>query len=239
MASTRPWTPAAHGPLTHLAEGLWTVEATLDLLPIGRRMTIARLPDGSLAAHSVIACDASTMQAIDALGPIGWIIVPNGVHRLDAPAWKTRYPAARVVAMPAAAGRVAKAVPVDGGYDLMPTGGALSWQPLDGVPAEAVFAHRDPGGQITLIFNDALMNLPDQLPGVKGALVKLIGSTGGPKVTRTARVFIVKDKATYAAHLRRLASTAGLARVIPGHGATVDRDPAAALVRAADGLHRA
>jgi hypothetical protein len=81
------------------------------------------------------------------------------------------------------------------------------------------------------------MNLPASLPGFKGFVVKVIGSTGGPKVTNTAKWFIVKDRPAYATHLRRLADTPGLARVIPAHGAMVTEDPAAALRRAADGLH--
>jgi len=76
------------------------------------------------------------------------------------------------------------------------------------------------------------------LPGVRGLVVKLIGSTGGPKVTRTARWFIIKDHAAWAAQLRRFAARPALARVIPGHGAIVTEAASAALLRAADGLHR-
>jgi hypothetical protein len=73
------------------------------------------------------------------------------------------------------------------------------------------------------------MNLPDRLPGVKGALVRLLGSTGGPKVTWTARVGIVDDRRAWADHLRRLAARPALARIIPGHGAIVTADAGAAL----------
>jgi hypothetical protein len=239
MAKPRPWTEASHGPLTALADGLWTVEATLETLPIGRRMVVFRLDDGSLAVHSAVCCDAATMAAIDAEGPVRWIIVPSGYHRLDAGAWKARYPEARVITRAASRARVEQRVAVDGDYDLLPAGGPLSWVALDGVPAEGAFVHRDPAGAVTLVFNDAFMNIPDRLPGFRGLVVKLIGSAGGPKVTRTAKYFIVKDRPAYAAHLRRLAETPGLARVIPGHGLVVASDPGAALVRAGDGLHRA
>lgn len=220
-----------------MADGLWHVDATLDLLPIGRRMVVVRLGDGSLGVHSAVCTNAETVAAIEALGSVRWIIVPSGHHRMDAPAWKARFPDAKVVAMPDSHARVAGAVAVDGDYNALPDG-AVTWQALDGVPAEGVFLHRAPDGAVTAIFNDAFMNLPAKLPGFKGWVVKAIGSTGGPKVTNTAKWFIVKDKPAYAAHLRRLADTSGLARVIPAHGDIVTTDAPAALRRAADGLHR-
>ncbi|MBK9032031.1 MAG: hypothetical protein IPL61_12020 [Myxococcales bacterium] len=193
MATPEPWPAASHGPLTEVATDLWIVDAELPDLPIGRRMTLWRTADGGLAAHSAVACDAATMAQLDALGPVRWIVVPSGFHRLDAPRWKARYPDARVVAMPAAHRRVGARVPVDGDYGALPTGGRVEVEPLAGVPAEAVFIHRADDARLTLIFNDGFMNLPDRLPGAKGWVMKLLGSTGGPKVTWTARTFIVKD----------------------------------------------
>ena len=120
-----PWQAASHGPLTEVAPGLWIVDATLDLLPIGRRMTVWRTADGGLAVHSAVACDDATMAAIDARGPVRWIVVPSGHHRLDAPRFKARYPDAQVVAMPASQARGAQRVAVDGDYGRLPAGGAV------------------------------------------------------------------------------------------------------------------
>ena len=225
--------------MQRLADGLWQVEADLDLLPIGRRMTIVRLTSGDLLIYGAVACDDATMVAIDALGPVRWIVAPSGFHRMDAPAFASRYPDAKVVAPAGANRRVAEVCRVDGGLDRLPTDRVLGWAPCEGIPAEAVLVHRD-GAQATVILNDSFMNLPSKLPGFKGWVVKAIGSTGGPKVTRTAKLGLVKDKAAWAAHLRRLAATPGLTRVIPGHGDVI-RDAAAAaegLARAGDGLHR-
>ena len=220
-----------------LADGLWYVHADLPSLPIGRAMTVARTDDGGLAVHSAVCCDAKTMDALDALGPVRWIIVPNGYHRMDAPRFKARYPEARVVAMPASRARVAQAVTVDGDHTAFPGGGAVTWQPLAGMPKEGVMIHRD-GGRAALVFNDAFMNLPERLPGFKGMVVKMLGSLGGPKVTRTARFALVADRKVFADELRRLADTPGLTTVVPGHGAVIREGAPEALRRAADGLHR-
>jgi hypothetical protein len=240
MTPTKPtkptaWREASHGPLEPLGDGLWHVEATLPSLPIGRRMTVIRLSDGSLAVHSAVCCDDATMAAIDALGAVRWIIVPSGFHRMDAPRFTTRYPDARVIAMPASHARVAQVVSVGGDHTSL-SDPSLSYEPIDGITKEGVLVHRDAAGKVALVFNDTFMNLPDRLPGFRGFVVKALGSLGGPKVTRTARIALVKDRRALAAHLRRLADTPGLAAVVPGHGAVVRDDPGAALRRAADGL---
>ncbi len=238
---TKPaaWKEASHGPLEALADGLWQVEAELPSLPIGRRMTVIRVADGSLAVHSAVCSDAATMQAIDALGAVRWIIVPSPFHRMDAPRFKARYPDARVITMPASRDRVAQVVPVDGEHTDLPGGETLRYEPIDGVPREGVLVHRDAAGKVALVFNDTFMNLPDRLPGFRGFVVKAIGSLGGPKVTRTAKLALVKDRRALAGHLRRLADTPGLSTIVPGHGAVIRNDAAAAaaaLRRAADGL---
>ena len=211
------------------------------MLPIGRRMTVARLGSGALLVHNAVACDDATMAAIDALGPVRWIVVPSRYHKMDAHALATRYLDAAVVTPRGSIDRVREVCRVDGELDLLPEDPALRWEPLDGVPAECVLVHTDARGDATLVFNDAFMNLPGRLPGFRGLVVKLIGSTGGPKVTRTARTAIVRDKRAYADHLRRLAATPRLARVVPAHGDVIrDGDAAVAgVTRAADGLARA
>jgi len=240
MAKPRPWTVASHRPLERLADGLWQVEADLALLPIGRRMTIARLADGDLVVHNPVAVDDATLAAIHALGRVRWVIVPSGHHGMDADAFAARHRDVTVLAPERSIERVRAKCRVDGPLDELPDDPSLRWDSLPGVPAEAVLVHTEPSGEVSLIFNDAFMNLPDRLPGWRGAIVRMIGSTGGPKVTRTARFFIIGEGREYAAHLRTLADTPRLTRVIPGHGDVI-RDAAASVAglrKAADGLHR-
>ncbi len=234
---TAAWNVPKHGPLEELAPGIYSVEAELKGPPIGRRMTLVQLSDGSLAAHSVVSCDEPTMKAIEALGPIRFIVVPSSAHRLDAPAWKARYPSAKVVAPAKAVARVAQVVPVDGDYSLLPADPALSNEIVDGAEGEGVFMHHAANGSLSLVFNDVFMNLPDKLPGFQGFLIGALGSTGGPKVTGIAKMFVVRDKARCAAHLRRLSELEGLARIVPGHGAVVATHANTTLRSVADKLH--
>src|SRR5690606_5760011 len=159
--------------------------------------------------------------------------VPSSAHKIDAPRYARRYPEAQVLTSDAARRHVEQVVRVASNYLPLQEQGGIEFEMLEGVPLEGVFKHRDADGQVTLIFNDAVMNLPDRLPGFKGFVTRMIGSTGGHKVTRTARKFIVRDAKLFGQHLRRLAETKGLRRVIVGHGAAIDADVSETLLRVA------
>lgn len=230
------WHTAEHGPLQALGKSLWQVEATVPLLPIGRRMVIARRGDGDLIVHNAVACDDSTMSAIQALGRIAYLVIPNGFHRMDLPAWAARYPDCKVIARPAASARIRQRGRVDGGPELIPADPHTRWIALDGVPSEGVLLH-DTSDGIVAVFNDSFLNNPARLPGVAGAILRAIGSTGGPKVTPVARMLLVKQRNAYASHLRRLADMEPVLAV-PGHGALLRDDVASALRAAAINLER-
>ncbi|KAJ3088434.1 hypothetical protein HK102_008753 [Quaeritorhiza haematococci] len=61
-------------------------------------MTIYRIPKTrKLVLHSVIRLDDSTMNELDRLGTVEIILVPSGMHRMDAAWYGQRYPQARIV----------------------------------------------------------------------------------------------------------------------------------------------
>jgi hypothetical protein len=214
---------------------LWEVEGSLEGMPMNRRMVLLRRGDGTILVHSAVAADDATMREIDAWGRVSTIVVPNGLHRLDAHAFHTRYPDAKVVCPARSMKKVRQVVEVDGDYDSVPRGPDLRIETLDGVKVgEAVFVVTSPGGRVTLLFNDALFNVPHQ-PGLKGAILRFVGSSGGPRITRIFRLAATSDLTKLRAHLGRLATTEGLRRVIPGHGATIEDDPAGVLTAIAAG----
>jgi hypothetical protein len=93
-----------------------------------------------------------------------------------------------------------------------------------------VLIARSGSGHTSLVFNDSLMNLP-VYPGFKGFLYKVMGSTGAPKVTPLMKMYAIKDRAALRAHLERLAALPGLIRAIPGHGAVVEGETTADVMR--------
>ena len=228
-AMSRPWTVLPHEPLRRLEPNLWEVEGSLPSMPIKRRMCIVRRTDGSLLVHSALAADDATMREIDAWGRVKTIVVPNAFHRLDAAAFRARYPEANVVCPKPVTRRVAEEVAVDGALDAIAAGDDLRVEPLDGVKmGEAVFVVTSPGDRVTLLFNDALFNHA-HASGFKGFVFRMIGSTGGPRVTPLFRFAAVDDAAKLRAHLSRLADTPGLRRLIPAHGEIIEESPQATL----------
>jgi hypothetical protein len=225
-----------HGPLETLDDGLWRVRGDVPGAPgltLHRVMTIARRGDGRLVVHSAIACDPPTMAAIDALGEVGFVLVPGPTHRIDAPAYATRYPRARVLTPRGARDKVAEVVRVDGTYDAFPPDPVVSVDHVGGMAeAEGAMWVRTPGG-LTLVLNDAVFDT-DVPEGVGPRLLsKVLGTAPGPRVARVIRWRQVADAAALKASLLKYADTPGLRRLIVAHDHVEEGDAAAAALRTA------
>jgi hypothetical protein len=232
ILTKRPWKVQPYQPTQKLEENLRTVDGEIRI-PGGiflRKMTLVRLADGRLAIHSAIPLYEADMQEIERWGEPAFCIIPNRRHRLDAPAFKQRYPKLMVLCPMATRRHAERVVRVDGGYELLPR--ELQWRTLALGGDEAVFIIRS-GGSVTLLFADALFNLT-HLPGAFGWVLRLIGSTGGPRVSPLMKLVAVADRRLLAAQYRELAAIPGLIRLIPGHGGNVEEQAASVLRYVAD-----
>lgn len=225
----RAWKVLPHGEIEKLGERLWRVEGSLEGMPMKRVMTIARRADGSLVVHNAIALGDAEMAAIDAWGKVSMIAVPSGYHRLDARVFHDRYPEARVVCPAGAAARIAQVVPVGGTYDDGAADGAVELVTLDGTrQREGAMIVRAADGT-SLVLNDAVFNMP-HAPGFTGFVLRRItGSTGGPRVSRVMRWFVIADLRAFRGHLERLADLPELRRIVVSHHQTIADDPAGVL----------
>lgn len=223
------WKVFSHGPLEKLGSHLWRVEGSLPGMDMKRVMTIGKRADGTLVIHNGIALGEAEMAEIDAWGKVSVIVVPNGFHRLDAKVFADRYPEARVLCPAGGKAKVEQVVKVDGSYEDLPADGVLELQTLEGTKRrEGVMIVRS-GGETSLVVNDAVFNMP-HLSGFMGFVLRRVtGSTGGPRVSRVAKLFIVADKAAFRAHIERLAALPGLARIVVSHHHTITDDPSGTL----------
>src|SRR5262245_35108721 len=116
MAEAR-WNVLPHGDFETLGERLRVVEGGLPNMPLKRVMSVVRMDDGDLLIHNAIALRPAAMTALEAWGKPRILLVPNPWHRLDAPAYKARYPQLEIYCPAGARRRVEQAVVVDGVYE--------------------------------------------------------------------------------------------------------------------------
>jgi hypothetical protein len=227
------WKVLEHGPIERLADNLWRVEGALPGMSLRRTMTVVRRHDGSLLLHSPIALDDARRQELEALGPIAVLVVPNAGHRLDAPAYKARYPSAVVFCPRGGRPKIAEVVAVDGTYDDYADDGVLRFETLEGVAAaEGAMIVRSEDG-VTIVLNDVVMNMDTKKDALGYLFTTVMGSAPGPRVSRLVRLLFVKDQPALRRHLERLSTMPRLQRLIVAHEKLATGPAAAAALREA------
>ena len=151
-------------------------------IPYPTRMAIARLATGKVWVWSPIALTNELASAVEAVGPVGYIVSPNKLHHLFLPEWKDRWPDARLYAPPGLA-RKKKQLHFDAELGDQPDGvwmGDIDQAVFRGSFAlvEVVFLHR---ASRTAIFGDLIQRFPESAAqGFTGLMMRL-GHIVGPQ----------------------------------------------------------
>lgn len=221
-----------HGPIEQVADNLWRVVAPVPRMLLERQMVVAADAAGRLLIHNGIALNQSEQRRLEALGEPTWLVVPNGYHRLDAAAYKRRYPQLVVIAPEGARRRVSAVVHVDQSYSGFGRAEAFALEHAAGTnEREGVVLVRSRDG-VTLVFNDLLFNPPKH--GFVGLIHRALKQ--GPHVPWLAKRMFVADSAQLRRWLLSLATTPGLCRLIPAHIEPVWSDAARTLISVANQL---
>ena len=226
---TRPnehWNVLPHGKLTPIDDGMLTVEGRIKmpLMDLPRRMTVVRLHDSRLVVWSAIALDDAAMATFEAFGRPAFLVVPNDHHRLDAKAWKNRYPELKVIAPEGARERIADVVAVDTtSPDFGDPGVTFVTVPGTRAHEAALVVRRERG--TTLVLNDLVGNI-HAASGIDGWLLRLAGFAGDDaQIPRVVKMALVKDAADLRAQLLEWAELPGLRRIIVSHGDPIESEP--------------
>jgi len=187
------------GPSLYVADG---PTVSFYGFPYPTRMAIARLSDGSAWVWSPVALTDELFDAVNAIGPVRYIVSPNKIHHLFLAEWCERWPEARVFAPPGLAQRRLD-LRFDAELDDEPDS---AWaDDIDQVifrgslfMEEVVFFHR---ASHTAIICDLIQRHPEAtMTGWKGTLMRLdslVGDHGStPREWRAS--FIRRGKARLA-----------------------------------------
>jgi hypothetical protein len=215
-----------HGPLVELARGVWQVKGSLQI-PVPRNMTVVQTAERELVLYSVIALEEVGMSALEALGEPRFMVIPHRRHQLDAPFYKARYPALRVVAPVPSRVRLT----VDGGLDVL-RGAGIEAFVLPGNDHEDVVMDVPFDDGRALVVCESLGNV--KMSGALSVLLRVLGPPGGGfGVARAVRLREIADRAQLRDWLRAQARRSDLRALLFGHGEPMLGNVTAALERAA------
>lgn len=84
---------------TAVDDTIWTLDRPVWFggVRLRARTTVVRLEDGSLLLHTPAPPTDGLAEALRALGPVRWLVVPNCWHHLGTPAAAAEFPDAQVV----------------------------------------------------------------------------------------------------------------------------------------------
>ena len=218
------------------APDVWLVDGAIGPgVPV--RMTVIRLPDGTLLLHSPTRFSAVLQHRLEAIGPIRHLVAPNSVHWVFAKAWQDAVPEAATYAAPGLRerGQVRRAgLRIDHVLSAdAPTawGGAMEQVVVPGGAGfrEVAMFHRPSG---TVLMTDLVQNFePAKLPWLLRPVARLLGNAAptsrAPGHLRLVMLFRQNDAAAAA---RRIVGWAP-ERIVVTHGAPIERDATARLRR--------
>jgi hypothetical protein len=207
----------------------------------GARMTVLRLPNGTLWIHSPVALTPDLRRDLDDLGPVAVILAPSRFHRLHVAEFAAAYPEAEVHAVPAAAEKLGKAPGKAPGKakvkvsSLLGDDPARAWADVleqsqirgSSLYDEVDFYH---GASRTLILTDLCFNIPVTAPLATRVTAGALGILGRLSVSTTLR-FSTRDRAAVRHSLERVLAW-DFDRLILSHGDIVETDARPALERA-------
>ena len=148
--------------------------------PCPTRMAVARLSDGSVWVWSPVALTDELADAVQAIGPVRYIVSPNKIHHLFLREWAHRWPDARLYAPPG----LARKKPELRFYAELDDEPSPSWAvDIDQavfrgsfVMEEIAFFHR---ASSTAIIGDLIQrHSKSKMSGWKGLLMRLDGLVG-------------------------------------------------------------
>lgn len=210
---------------------LWSTEHQFGwqagLVEIPVRMTVIRLGSGQLILHSPVPISPALRDELAALGPVGFIVVPNAHGRFAEQASRI-YSSARLLAAPAPPAR-RRSLPFDGSLADQPPAawaGEVESRLVRGFRLQEVVLFHRPSR--TLVLTDLCFNIQRSSSRIARAFFRAndMWQRFGP--SRIIRNIAVSDRSALRDSLEQILSW-DFERIVPGHGDVVEHGGPAAL----------
>lgn len=204
-------------------------------IPCPTRMTVVRLLDGTLWVHSPIAPSDRVLSEVERLGPVGHIVVPNGLHTTHAAAWSDAYPSAVLHASAGLPARATRSVPT---FDRLTSKAPEAWGGVFDMLTvrgdnfvEVVFFHRS---SRTLVVTDLMQTFEaDRVEGRLARTLLRIGGALGPTATPSieVRAMLLRHRRAFGVAVSRMKAWQP-ERIVLAHGPCVASGATVELDRA-------
>lgn len=218
--------------LKQIDNNIWVCEQPFKYLGVnvGTRMTLIRLVTGELIAISPIEVDDTTINQINAIGNVSYIIAPNLYHYLFASSFKAIYPKAKLWAAPGLESKKSE-LPIDKviSVDEKSLLNEVEYLLFDGFKVfdlkgyslinECVFFHQ---ASRTLILTDTAFHFDDSFPLTMQLAARLIGSYKKLSPSFLEK-FATKETEKVKQSVQKVLAW-DFKRVIMAHGSIVDSD---------------
>lgn len=210
---------------------LWSIEHQFGwqagLIQIPVRMTVIRLADGQLILHSPVPIAPELREELDALGPVGFIVVPEA-HGKFADQAARAYPCAQLLAAPSAPRR-RKSLPFHGSLADQPPaawGAQVASLLVLGFRLREVLLFHRPSK--TLVLADLCFNIQRSPSRVARVFFRANGMWRHFGPSRIIRRIGVSDHEAFRHSLER-AIRWDFERIVPGHGDVIEHAEPAAI----------
>jgi Domain of unknown function (DUF4336) len=222
------------GGLQSFAEDIWIangprVRFLVASLPT--RMIVVKLGDGSLWINSPVAVSSETLNQIEAIGPVRYLVAPTDLHVWRLQQWRKRFPDAELWGPPKISRGSSQMAFTGLLQNVAPAGWAGDLEQLvfkgNMFIEEVEFLHRK---SRTLILTDVLQNYNAEAGDLAGNVIKKIGGVLGGGVPLDVRLSFT-DRQLAREILAKLLSW-DFDKLIVAHGSCLEHDAKAFVEKA-------